>query len=103
MLLSDTLILFLFATAIGIYIVSNIKDALHAPLMSLTNAISSIMFFPVLILSFARIIERITVSHISIIEILLYASLILCGINIGGGFYITYKMLKIMDRASEGK
>lgn len=79
------LLIFLLSSIVGIYLVSNIDDSLHAVLMSLTNAISSVIFVILIRLSNMQ-------------DIFIHLSLFLCFINMVGGLYITYRMLSMLDR-----
>lgn len=79
------LLIFFLSSIVGIYLVSNIDESLHAVLMSLTNTISSVIFV---------ILTRSMIND----DIFINLSLFLCFINMIGGLYITYRMLSMLDR-----
>lgn len=79
------LTIFVLAIFIGYYVVWSVTPALHTPLMSVTNAISSVIIVGALI---AAGPEEITFS-----KILGFAALTLAAINIFGGFTVTQRML----------
>ena len=82
--------IFLLACFVGFYVISTVTPALHAPLMSVTNAISSI----IIIVSISiGIVENMTTPsfYLSLFAIFL------ASINIVGGFFITHRMLKMFE------
>lgn len=81
------LTIFVLACFIGYYVVWNVTPALHSPLMSVTNAISSVIIVGALLASGGS--EFTSVQIVGIIAIVLVA------INIVGGFLITSRMLAL--------
>ncbi len=81
---------FILACFVGYYVVWKVTPALHAPLMSVTNAISSVIivggFFAVSSL------------EISTSKICGFLAIILASINIFGGFTVTNRMLKMFKK-----
>ena len=81
------LTIFVLAVFVGYYVVWRVTPALHSPLMSVTNAISSVIIVGSLIAaglsewSFARIIGFVAVG--------------LAAVNIFGGFIVTQRMLQM--------
>jgi len=73
---------FVLACFVGYMVVWNVTPALHTPLMSVTNAISSIIAIGALV-------------QISSPEIVILAgiALVLTSINMAGGFWVTQRML----------
>ena len=73
---------YVLACFIGYMVVWNVTPALHTPLMSVTNAISSIIAIGALV-------------QISSPEIVILAgiALVLTSINMAGGFWVTQRML----------
>jgi len=78
---------FVLAVFIGYYVVWSVTPALHSPLMSVTNAISSVIIVGALIaagpmdMSFSKIMGFIAVT--------------LASINIFGGFIVSQRMLQM--------
>lgn len=87
---------FLLACFLGYFVIWNVKPALHAPLMSVTNAISSVIVVGAILAAGQ------SVSLIS--SIFGFFAVVLSSINIFGGFYITYRMLEMFsNKDKEGK
>ncbi len=84
----NNLFIFLFSYILGFISINKIKNFLHTPLMSLTNAISSIVIIGCLL----QINENTDWLNISISLI----TLSLVNINIFSGFLITKRMLTIL-------
>ncbi|HEY8142167.1 MAG TPA: NAD(P) transhydrogenase subunit alpha, partial [Kofleriaceae bacterium] len=92
---TSLLFVFLLATFIGLGVVTRVSRLLHTPLMSLTNAISSIAIVGSLLLVTASGMNRTTT--------LLGAAAISCSaINAIGGFMITERILKMFKRKGGG-
>lgn len=73
------------AVIIGYYVVWRVTPALHSPLMSITNAISSVIVVGALIAAGP--------GDLSASTILGFIALVLASVNIFGGFIITQRML----------
>jgi proton-translocating NAD(P)+ transhydrogenase subunit alpha len=84
------LTVFVLAVFVGYYVVWRVTPALHSPLMSVTNAISSVIIVGALIaagplgLSFAKIMGFVAVT--------------LAAVNIFGGFIVTQRMLEMFQK-----
>jgi NAD(P) transhydrogenase subunit alpha len=84
------LTVFVLAVFVGYYVVWRVTPALHSPLMSVTNAVSSVIIVGALIaagptsLSFAKIMGFVAVT--------------LAAVNIFGGFIVTQRMLQMFQR-----
>jgi len=84
------LTVFVLAVFVGYYVVWRVTPALHSPLMSVTNAVSSVIIVGALIaagpmgLSFAKIMGFVAVT--------------LAAVNISGGFIVTQRMLQMFQR-----
>jgi H+-translocating NAD(P) transhydrogenase subunit alpha len=82
--------IFVLAVFVGYYVVWRVTPALHSPLMSVTNAVSSVIIVGALIaagpagMSFAKIMGFIAVT--------------LAAVNIFGGFIVTQRMLGMFQR-----
>ena len=81
--------IFLLACFVGYFVVWSVTPALHTPLMSVTNAISSVIVVGALI--------AISVPALSAESWLSkgfgFVALILASVNIFGGFLVTQRML----------
>jgi NAD(P) transhydrogenase subunit alpha len=84
--------IFILACFVGYYLVWKVTPALHAPLMSVTNAISGIIILGAIIV--------LGVPGLDVSHGLGFFALVIAAINIFGGFVITYRMLK-MFRSSK--
>ena len=84
------LTVFALAVFVGYYVVWRVTPALHSPLMSVTNAVSSVIIVGALIaagppgISFAKIMGFVAVT--------------LAAVNIFGGFIVTQRMLQMFQR-----
>jgi len=87
----ENLFVFVLASFLGLELIRGVSRLLHTPLMSLTNAISSIAIVGSLLLVTAGGMNRTTT--------LLGAAAICCSaINAIGGFMITERILKMFKR-----
>ncbi len=77
---------FVLSCFIGYMVIWNVSPSLHTPLMSVTNAISSIIIIGALIQ---------VSSQGSLITILSAIAIFIASINIVGGFAVTQRMLKM--------
>ncbi len=84
------LTIFVLAIFIGYYVVWSVTPALHTPLMSVTNAISSVIIVGALIAA--------APEGMSVAKILGFIAVILAAINIFGGFVVTQRMLQMFKR-----
>jgi NAD(P) transhydrogenase subunit alpha len=84
------LTIFVLACFVGYYVVWKVTPALHTPLMSVTNAISSIIILGALIAAGNQLIGHITwLGGIAIF---------ITSINIFGGFVVTQRMLRMYKK-----
>jgi NAD(P) transhydrogenase subunit alpha len=81
--------IFVLAIFVGYYVVWSVTPALHTPLMSVTNAISSVIVVGALIA--VSVVALNGTSWAS--KILGFVALVLACINIFGGFLVTNRML----------
>jgi NAD(P) transhydrogenase subunit alpha len=82
--------IFILAVFVGYYVVWNVTPALHSPLMSVTNAISSVIIVGALI---AAGTEDWT-------KVFGFFAVVLASINIFGGFIVTQRMLRMFKKKS---
>jgi len=86
--------IFLLACFVGYYVVWSVTPALHTPLMSVTNAISSVIVVGALI---AVAVPALS-SESSLSKGLGFAALTLASVNIFGGFLVTQRMLAMYKK-----
>jgi NAD(P) transhydrogenase subunit alpha len=88
--ITTNLMIFMLASFLGIELIRHVSRLLHTPLMSLTNAISSV----------AVVAALIVMSHAKD-DTILFLSLLAVGCastNAIGGFMITERILKMFKR-----
>jgi NAD(P) transhydrogenase subunit alpha len=81
------LTIFILACFVGYYVVWKVTPALHTPLMSVTNAISSIIILGALLAAGSVALGKLT--------ILAAFAIFITSINIFGGFIVTQRMLRM--------
>ncbi len=81
---------FVLACFIGFYVVWSVTPALHSPLMSVTNAISSVIIVGAIIAAGPM--------EVSFAKILGFLAVTLASVNIFGGFIVTQRMLAMFKR-----
>lgn len=84
------LTVFILACFVGYYVVWKVTPALHAPLMSVTNAISSVIIIGAI---FAA------AQHFCLSSRTFgFVAIVLASINIFGGFTVTHRMLSMFRK-----
>ena len=84
------LVVFVLAVFVGYHVIWNVTPALHTPLMSVTNAISSVIIVGAILaagpaeVDFGSAIGAIAVG--------------LAAINVAGGFLVTKRMLEMFKK-----
>ena len=84
------LTVFVLAVFVGYHVVWRVTPALHSPLMSVTNAISSVIIVGALIAAGPL--------GVSFAKIMGFVSVTLAAVNIFGGFIVTQRMLQMFQR-----
>jgi NAD(P) transhydrogenase subunit alpha len=84
------LAIFVLAICVGYYVVWSVTPALHTPLMSVTNAISSVIIVGALIAAGP-------LGH-DVSKILGVIAIALAAVNIFGGFLVTQRMLAMYKK-----
>jgi NAD(P) transhydrogenase subunit alpha len=82
--------IFVLAVFVGYYVVWSVTPALHTPLMSVTNAISSVIVVGALL---AVGIDLVGETGSGWARVFGFVALVLASINIFGGFLVTQRML----------
>ena len=89
------LVVFVLAVFVGYHVIWNVTPALHTPLMSVTNAISSVIIVGTILAAgpaetdFGSILGVVAVALVSV--------------NIAGGFLVTQRMLEMFKKKEPGK
>jgi H+-translocating NAD(P) transhydrogenase subunit alpha len=91
------LAIFALAVFVGYYVVWSVTPALHTPLMSVTNAISSVIVVGAL-LSVGVEASSASDSGASWARWFGFIALILASVNIFGGFLVTERMLSMYKK-----
>ena len=86
--------IFILSIFIGYYVVWSVTPSLHTPLMSVTNAISSVIIVGAIIAALAGTSE----SIFSTSNVFGFLAIILAAINIFGGFLVTQRMLQMYKK-----
>ena len=80
---------FVLACFVGYQVIWNVSHSLHTPLMSVTNAISSIIVI-------GAVVQVSTANNT--VTILAGSAILLASINIFGGFLVTRRMLEMFRK-----
>jgi NAD(P) transhydrogenase subunit alpha len=88
--LSLLLTIFILAIFVGYYVVWNVTPALHSPLMSVTNAISSVIIVGALLAAGP--------IDINFSKVMGFVAVVLASINIFGGFLVSQRMLQMYKK-----
>jgi NAD(P) transhydrogenase subunit alpha len=84
------LIVFVLAVFVGYHVIWNVTPALHTPLMSLTNAISSVIIVGAILAAGASALDL--GSTMGVIAVAL------ASVNVAGGFLVTQRMLEMFKK-----
>lgn len=84
------LTVFVLACIVGWQVVWNVTPALHTPLMSVTNAISGIIVLGGML--------KLQPPSFSIASLLAVAAVLMATVNVAGGFFVTWRMLKMFRK-----
>ena len=82
--------IFVLSCFVGYYVVWSVTPALHSPLMSVTNAISSVIIVGALIAA--------SPLDMSLAKVFGFFAVILASINIFGGFIVSQRMLSMFKK-----
>jgi NAD(P) transhydrogenase subunit alpha len=86
--------IFALACFVGYYVVWSVTPALHTPLMSVTNAISSVIVVGALVAAGADLDAGATLAT----RIFGFLGVTLASVNIFGGFLVTERMLSMYKK-----
>ena len=91
--------IFILSIFVGYYVVWSVTPSLHTPLMSVPNAISSVIIVGAIIAALAGSSETIFQTS----NIFGFLAIILAAINIFGGFLVTQRMLAMYKKKKKDK
>ncbi len=81
---------FVLAVFVGFYVVWSVTPALHSPLMSVTNAISSVIIVGGLL--------AVGPAEMDFAKVMGFLAVTLASVNIFGGFIVTQRMLSMFKK-----
>ncbi|HXG77781.1 MAG TPA: proton-translocating transhydrogenase family protein [Methyloceanibacter sp.] len=90
--------IFVLAIFVGYYVVWSVTPALHTPLMSVTNAISSVIVVGALLAVAVESADTAASEGHMLAKLLGLAALIMASVNIFGGFLVTQRMLSMYQK-----
>ena len=91
--------IFILSIFVGYYVVWSVTPSLHTPLMSVTNAISSVIIVGAIIASLSGNTENL----FDVANIFGFLAIILAAVNIFGGFLVTQRMLAMYKKKKKDK
>ena len=91
--------IFILSIFIGYYVVWSVTPSLHTPLMSVTNAISSVIIVGAIIAALAGSSDSVFGGS----SIFGFLAIVLAAINIFGGFLVTQRMLQMYKKKKGNK
>ena len=91
--------IFVLSIFVGYYVVWSVTPSLHTPLMSVTNAISSVIIVGAIIAASGLRPE----TGFELSNILGFLAIVLAAVNIFGGFLVTQRMLQMYKKKKKEK
>ena len=91
--------IFVLSIFVGYYVVWSVTPSLHTPLMSVTNAISSVIIVGAIIASSSLSSD----VDFELFNMFGLVAIVLAAINIFGGFLVTQRMLKMYKKKEKTK
>ena len=85
---------FVIAIFVGYYVVWSVTPALHTPLMSVTNAISSVIVVGALLAAGVSLVAQ----GSALAKVFGFIALVMASVNIFGGFLVTQRMLAMYKK-----
>ena len=89
--------IFLLSIFVGYYVVWSVTPSLHTPLMSVTNAISSVIIVGAIIAAANLSLE----AGFELSNMFGFVAILLAAINIFGGFLVTQRMLQMYKKKKQ--
>ena len=91
--------IFVLSIFVGYYVVWSVTPSLHTPLMSVTNAISSVIIVGAIIAASGLSSD----ASFELSNIFGFVAILLAAINIFGGFLVTQRMLQMYKKRKKEK
>ena len=91
--------IFVLSIFVGYYVVWSVTPSLHTPLMSVTNAISSVIIVGAIIAASSLSSD----VGFKLYNMYGFLAIVLAAINIFGGFLVTQRMLKMYKKKEKSK
>ena len=91
--------IFILSIFVGYYVVWSVTPSLHTPLMSVTNAISSVIIVGAIIPALATSSDNIFETS----NLFGFLAITLAAVNIFGGFLVTQRMLQMYKKKKKSK
>jgi NAD(P) transhydrogenase subunit alpha len=91
--------IFVLSIFVGYYVVWSVTPSLHTPLMSVTNAISSVIIVGAIVAA-SSLSSDVGFELYNMFGLL---AIVLAAINIFGGFLVTQRMLKMYKKKKKVK
>ena len=91
--------IFILSIFIGYFVIWSVTPSLHTPLMSVTNAISSVIIVGAIIAALSGSTEEIFNTS----SVFGFMAIILAAVNIFGGFLVTQRMLQMYKKKKKDK
>ena len=91
--------IFVLSIFVGYYVVWSVTPSLHTPLMSVTNAISSVIIIGAIIAASSLSSE----ISFELSNMFGFVAILLAAINIFGGFLVTQRMLQMYKKKKRKK
>jgi len=91
--------IFVLSIFVGYYVVWSVTPSLHTPLMSITNAISSVIIVGAIVAASSLSSE----VSFNLSNTLGLVAIVLATINIFGGFLVTQRMLQMYKKRKKEK
>ena len=89
----------LFGNFVGYYVVWSVTPSLHTPLMSVTNAISSVIIVGAIVAALAG--DNVKIFDTA--NVFGFLAIVLAAVNIFGGFLVTHRMLAMYKKKKKNK
>ena len=91
--------IFILSIFVGYYVVWSVTPSLHTPLMSVTNAISSVIIVGGIVAASGLTSQ----VGFELSNLLGFLAIMLAAINIFGGFLVTQRMLRMYQKKKKEK
>ena len=91
--------IFILSIFVGYYVVWSVTPSLHTPLMSVTNAISSVIIVGAIVAA-SNLSSEVSFEFYNIFGLV---AIVLAAINIFGGFLVTQRMLQMYKKKKRKK